>query len=288
MLLPRRQATSAANWCKTFWRKNADLTLIVRDPAKLSDDVRSKTTVKQGDQTDAAFLREATEGADALFWLSPPNFTAPNLRDYYAALYTSAAEAIKANTIPHTVLISGGGGGSLNLGTASFLFETEDALNATGANVLSLRCGLFMENFLMYLSTLKSESAWYGLNSPDFIAPFVATQDIAAVAAQKLLHRNWQGQSFQAVHGAEDLALTQAAAIVSEATGKPIRYVQVPAEAQYQALLGMGASDDAAKNLVAMFEGFEAGSYAAEPRTTETTTPTTLAEWSQTILKPLL
>ena len=268
--------------------ENADLTLLVRDPAKLSEQVRRKTTVKQGDLTDAEFVRQATKGADALFWLSPPSLTAPDIPAYYAALYHAAAGAVTANRIPHVVLISGGGGGNRNAGTATQLFETEDALNATGANVLSLRCGLFMENFFWYLPTIQSDGAWYGLNRPELSVPFVATQDIAAVAAHKLLHRDWTGQSYLAVQGAADLTLAEAANILTVNTGKTIRYIQVPAEAMQGSLLGMGATPDAAQNLVTMFQAFEAGSYAAEPRTPETTTPTTLAEWSRAHLKPLL
>jgi uncharacterized protein YbjT (DUF2867 family) len=145
-----------------------------------------------------------------------------------------------------------------------------------------------MENFLWYIPTLKSDGAWYGLNRPQLPVPFVATQDIAAVAAQRLLRRNWQGQSAVAVHGAADVTFAEAANILTEVMGKNIRYIQVPAEAMRQSLLEMGTSQDAANNLVRMFEAFESGSYTAEPRTLETTTPTTLAEWSRTMLKPLL
>ena len=266
----------------------AELTLIARDPARLSEDVRRRTTVKQGDLTDAEFLRSATEGAKALFWLSPPNFVAPNVKQYYAGIHASAATAVKANRIPHVVFISGGGGGNRDLGTASNLFDGEDALNATEASVLSLRCGLFMENFLMYLPTLKSDGVWYGLNSPDFKAPFVATKDIAAVAARHLLNREWSGKSILPVHGAEDLTMTEAAQILTETLEKPIHYVQVPAEAVEQSMIGMGASPDSAASLVKMFQGFENGSYEAEPRTPESTTPTTFAEWSRNVLKPLI
>ena len=260
-------------------KENADLTLIARDPAKLSDAVRARVQVKQGDLTDADFIRAATEGADALFWLSPPSLDAPDMKAYYTALYTSASRAVQANRIPHVVLVSGGGGGRRDMGTASYLFETEDALNATGANVVSLRCGLFMENFLWYLPTIQGQGAWYGLNRPDLSVPFVATQDIAAVAARYLLARDWRGQSYLAVQGAADLTMTQAAQTLTDTLAKTVRYVQVPTEGMRQNLLQMGATPDAAQNLVRMFQAFDEGSYAEEPRTPETTTPTTLAEW---------
>ena len=267
---------------------DADLTLIVRDPAKLTPEVRRQTNVKQGDLTDANFVRAATEGADALFWLSPPSLAAPDIKAYYASLYNAAAGAVEANRISHVVLISGGGGGNRNAGTATRLFETEDALNATGANVLSLRCGLFMENFFWYLPTIQSDGAWYGLNRPGLPLPFVTTRDIAAVAAQKLQDREWQGKTWLAIQGAADVTLADAADILTQATGKSIRYMQVPAETMRQSLLGMGATPDAAHNLVTMFQAFEAGSYSAEPRTPDTTTPTTLVEWAEKVFKPVL
>ena len=268
--------------------ENADLTLIVRDPAKLSEDIRSRVTVKQGDLADAEFVAKATEGADALFWLNPPNFTAPDVSAYYESLRQSAVKAITANKIPRVVHISSGGGGNRQAGLITETFKTEDALNATGAHALSLRAGSFMENFLSYLPTLKNDGAWYGLNRPDLKLPFVATQDIAAVAARKLLHPDWQGQTFLAVHGAADLTPTEAMEILTETTGKTLKYVQVPAEAMRQTLLGFGASESIVAGYIEMLTAFDTGIYAAEPRTVETTTPTTLAEWSAANLKPAL
>ena len=268
--------------------ENADLTLIVRDPAKLSEDVRRRVTVKQGDLMDAEFVQKATEDADALFFLPPPSFTAPDAAAYYGTLRHAAANAVAVNKIPRVVFISSGGGGSPQAGLVTETFKTEDALNATGANVLSLRCGSFMENFLAYLPTLKNDGAWYGIVSPDLKTPFVATQDIAAVAARKLLHPDWQGQTFLAIHGAADLTPTQAMEILTETTGKALRYVQVPVEAIRQSLLGFGASASMVGGYIEMFKAFDTGIYGAEPRTAETTTPTTLAEWALAHLKPLL
>ena len=257
-------------------------------PAKLSEDVRRRVTVKQGDLSDAEFVAKATEGADALFWLNPPNFAAPDVSAYYEILRQSAVKAITANKIPRVVHISSGGGGSREAGLVTETFITEDALNATGANVISLRAGSFMENFLSYLFMLKNDGAWCSPFSPDLKAPFVATQDIAAVAARKLLHPDWQGQTFLAVHGAADLTPTEAMEILTETTGKTLKYVQVPAEAFRQNLLGFGASESVADQYIKMVAAFNTGIYAAEPRTSETTTPTTLAEWSRAVLKPAL
>ncbi len=273
---------------KHLLEANADLTLLVRNPDKLAPDVRSRVNAQQGELQDAAFVQKATQGAEALFFLVPPNFAAPDVRAYYQSLSDAAVQAIQANNIAHVVFISSVGGDSTNAGLVTETFRIEDALNATDANVLSLRCGFFMENFLNYLPTLREQGAFYSLNRPDLPMPMVATHDIAHVAAHKLLDRSWQGKSTLAVQGAADITPDQAAQIITEATGKPIRYVQVPPEQVRQTFLQMGASPDFAAHYVQMLTAFDSGIYAAEPRTPETTTPTTLLQWATETLKPLL
>ena len=267
---------------------HADLTLLVRNPDKLAADVRSRVKVQQGELQDADFMRRATQGAEALFFLAPPNFAAPNVHAYYQSLSDAAVAAIQANNIPRVVLISSGGGDNADAGLVSEVFRIEEALNATSAQVLSLRCGSFMENFLLYLPTLRDQGAYYGMTRPDLPLPMVATRDIAEVAARKLRELSWQGHSRLAVHGPADVTPEQAAQILSEVTGKTIRYVQVPPEQVQQSLLQMGASPDVAANYIQMMQAFEQGIYADEPRTPETTTPTTLAQWASEALKPAL
>ncbi len=265
---------------------DADLTLLVRNPDKLDASVRSRVKVEQGELQDAAFMQRATQGCEALFLLSPPNFTAPDVHAYYKSISDAATHAIQTNNIAHVVYISSGGGGDTNAGLVSETFRIEDALNATDANVLSLRCGSFMENFLMNMPTLREPGAFYGLYRPGLPVPYVATRDIAAVAARHLLNRTWQGKSFVAVQGAEDLTPDQAAQTLGEVIGKTIQYVQVPAEPMRQTFLQMGASPAIVDGYIEMLEAFDRGIYGAEPRTAETTTPTTLRQWAEEVLKP--
>jgi len=49
--------------------------------------------------------------------------------------------------------------------------------------------------------------------------PWVDPLDIATVAATRLLAQGWTGRQVQAVHGPADLTWTEAAAVLSTATG---------------------------------------------------------------------
>src|SRR5689334_2832431 len=86
-----------------------DVAVIVRDPAKLKESVRARVTAHQGDLFDRAFVQRATEGANVLFWLTPPDLTPPDLKAYYQRSGEVAANAVRANRIPYVVNLSSAG-----------------------------------------------------------------------------------------------------------------------------------------------------------------------------------
>lgn len=173
-------------------------------------------------------------------------------------------------------------------GRVSNLQLVENALNDAGGNVLHLRPGSFMENFLNYVPTIRSAGSIFAPAPGTVSLPTVATRDIGDVAAEELLDRSWTGKRYRGVHGPTDLTGDQAAAILSEVLGRPVRHVQVSPEQTWEAFLGMGASPAFADAYVEMYQGFAQDPTPAEPRSPETTTPTTLAEWTGEVLKPLV
>ncbi|MBD2773719.1 NmrA family NAD(P)-binding protein [Iningainema tapete] len=192
---------------------------------------------------------------------------------------------MQANSIPYVVHVSSGGGGVINAGPVSGLHDVEGALDAVATNILHLRCGNFMENFLTQLQAIQDQGCFYYPAPGDYPIPMVATQDIASVAAKYLRDRSWVGHNVLAVHGAADLSFDEAAKIMSDVLGKTIRYVSLPPEQFRQVLLSHGASADGAEQFLLMFHAFtQQNAYAAEPRTPQTTTATTLAQWVKTML----
>ncbi|MDQ2799101.1 MAG: NAD(P)H-binding protein, partial [Armatimonadota bacterium] len=129
-----------------------DLTLLVRSPEKLPADIREKARLEVGDLTDADFVARATKGAESLFWLTFVPFTAPDPRGAAAHFASVAANAVRANRIPYVVNLSSfGAHHATGYGPVSNMQMVENALNDAGENVLHLRPGSFMENYLMQL-----------------------------------------------------------------------------------------------------------------------------------------
>jgi uncharacterized protein YbjT (DUF2867 family) len=130
-------------------------TVLVRDPAKLSDEVRALVDVAPGDLRDAAYVIDATRGAEALLWIVPEPFTAADPVAEMTRVGANGAAAIAANGIRRTVLISSvGAERRYGAGLIDGLARTEELL--AGGNVLTLRCGYYFTNLLGMLDELRA------------------------------------------------------------------------------------------------------------------------------------
>jgi uncharacterized protein YbjT (DUF2867 family) len=266
-------------------KAGADVSVIVRHPEKLSDSVRSRVKVHQGSLADAGFVTKAFKGASAVLWLTPPDYTQPDVAAYHAEMGSVAATAIKANKVPRVVNISSAGAHLGNAGPISGLGIVERKLNEVAENIVHLRPSFFMENFLNQIGPIKGEGAVYDLVPPDKPYPIVAVQDIGDVAAGLLSDTKWSGRSIRGLHGPADLSYAEAAKILGDSIGKPVNYVQITPEQAYQAFLGMGASPGFAKGLIEMYQAVSQPGAIAESRTPQTTTPTTMREWADTVFR---
>ena len=121
----------------------------------------------------------------------------------------------------------------------------------------------------------------------DLPMPWVDPRDIADVAAARLLSSEWTGRQVQAVHGPEHLTFAQVADVLSDALGREIRAEHVSDEELRGGLRSSGMTEAQADAIVGMSSGLR--DFAPEnPRSILTTTPSTLAGWAFTNVRPLL
>jgi NAD(P)H dehydrogenase (quinone) len=258
---------------------------LMRDPARLDPRWRDAVETVTADQTDADAVREATCGADRLFWVNPPAPPDADPLESQARAAEAVAGAVTANGIGFTVFQSSVGA-ELRSGAGDIdgLGRTEEALDATGADVLHLRCGYFFTNLLMQAGDIRNGS----LPTPwplDLPLAWVDPRDIGDVAAARLLAGSPPRRRVQAVHGPEDLSFAGAASELGAALGRPVEAVRISGDA-FRA--GLGAAGLAAAHVDAvagMWEGLSDGFVAEDPRDATTTTPTTLGAWAHTHLR---
>lgn len=266
----------------------ADLRLLLRNPDKLDPSVRSRVRIEVGELQDEAFVKRATEGVESLFWLTPSDSTTPDLGAWYERIGKTAASAVRANRIRNVVNISSAGAQVPNAGPVSGLGQVERHLNQTDANIIHLRPGFFFENMLMQLDSLRSQGAIFQPARGDVPLPQIATRDIAEVAARLLLQADGTGKHIRGLHGPAHLTFDESAHIIGEAIGRPVRYVSINEEQARQALSAAGMGPAFVQAYLDMEEALVQPGAIAEPRTPETTTPTTLFDWATEVLKPLI
>jgi uncharacterized protein YbjT (DUF2867 family) len=101
-----------------------------------------------------------------------------------------------------------------------------------------------------------------------------------------LLDASWSGREHVAVLGPEDLSFNDMARTMSDVLGTPIRYQQIPFDAYKKQFVKMGMSDAMAQGMTDMARAKNEGLDNAEPRTLESTTPTTFRQWCEDVLTP--
>jgi uncharacterized protein YbjT (DUF2867 family) len=271
-------------------QKGHELILLARNPDKLTKEQARGAKVVQGDLGDAAAVTKATQGADALFFLIPPNFAVPNYRAYYVELARNGADAVKANTIRHTVFLSSVGA-HLSKGTGPILglHDAEKIFSQVTQGLTILRPGWFMENSLWDLDSIKSANSIFMPLSGDITVPMIATADIAERAARIITGPVPSRPTIVSLHGPKDYSMDECARIISRVIGKEVKHVQVPPAKAKEAMIALGATEAVAATMLEMYAGFQAGKIIDEvKRSPETTTPTTFETFAKNVLAPRL
>lgn len=268
----------------------AEVTLLARKPEKVKSFTDRGARAVQGTLDDAEYVEKATRGADALFWLTPPSFAAHDFRAYQNEIARSGARAARANSIPRVVHLSSlGAHRSEGTGPILGLHDAEAMFDEAAKNVTHLRPGMFMENHLNTLESIRTANSVFLPISGDFTARFIATRDIAGFAARRLLDGGWSGKSVQELHGPERLTFDQVAALISEAAGQPVAHVPVGRDQTIEALVGMGASPNVAETMAELYDGARKGLLEpTQPLTPERTGSTRFAEFAREVLVPAL
>lgn len=263
--------------------------VVVRDAARLPDDVTSRVEIVEGSHRDKAVVDRAFVGADAVFWLMPADPTATSIYQTYVGDSIAAADAVVANRVPRIVVVSAlGRGTQLYGGHVSASLAMEDLFRSTGAHVRALACSSFMDNVTRQVAAIADRGVLTGNMPAEQKLPTVATRDIADVAVRLLADRTWTGQDTVDVPGPDDLAGDDRAAILSDVLGTPIRYERGDRASDKATYVGYGISDAVAQALVDMDAAKENGLDGLATRTSDVPTPTTFRQWATEVLAPAL
>jgi len=242
-----------------------------------------------GDLRDAGFLTTAFAGATAVFAMIPPHYTAADFRSYQNETGASIAAAIQNSGVRHVVNLSSQGA-ELSEGTGPIkgLHDQEERLNKLeGVNILHVRPTYYMENLLTFIPMIKKANITGSAIKGDLEFAMIATKDIAAFVADRLMNRDFTGKSVSGLLGQRDASLDEAIAIIGRKIDRPeLKYVQFPYEEAGKGLVAAGLSEDVSSLIIEMSKAINDGLFAVDVRRTkDNTTGTSIEEFADTFAK---
>jgi uncharacterized protein YbjT (DUF2867 family) len=268
-----------------------ELRVVARDPSDLPAEVRELVEVIEGSHGDAAVVDEAFAGADAVFWLAPPDPHAETVEAAYVGFTRPAATAFSKHGVKRVVGVSALGRGTPWAAKAGYVVGSlamDDLIASTGVGYRALTNPSFMDNIVRQADAIKNQGMFFSPISGERKLPSVATRDIAAAASRLLLDESWSGVEEVPLLGPEDLSFDHMAELISEVLGKEVRFQQTTFEAYKDRFVGLGMSEAMARGMTDMAAAKNEGLDNAVKRTPENSTPTSFREWCEEVLKPVV
>ena len=265
------------------------LRVILRDPTALPAGVRNRLDIVEGSHGDAAVVTNAFSGADAVFWLVPPDPRAASVDAAYVGFTRPAAEAFKSHGVGRVVAVTALGRGTPWAGRAGYVtgsLAMDDLIAASGVGLRALCNPSFMDNTIRQVPSIRDQGMFFSPIAGDRKLPTVATRDIAAAAARLLLDPGWAGFEEVPLLGPEDLSFNDMAEIMSDVLGKEVRFQRTAFEAYKERFVSFGMSDAMAQGMTDMAWAKNEGIDNGVQRTPENSTPTSFRQWCEQVLKP--
>jgi uncharacterized protein YbjT (DUF2867 family) len=223
-------------------------------------------TAAIGSIEDNAFLTETFQGADAVYTMVPPTFSAPNWRQYFVEVGKNYAAAIRAAGVKYVVNLSSiGAHMPEGCGPVSGLYDVEQALNALeDVAVKHLRPGFFYYNFLHNVGMVKHMGIIGGNYGADTSLVLADTNDIAVAAADELLNLAFTGKSIRYI-ASDERSTHEVAAVLGKAIGKDdLPWVDFSDQDTLGAMRQNGLPEDIARNYTEMGAAMRSGEMNAD------------------------
>lgn len=146
-------------------------------------------------------------------------------------------------------------------GVLAGIRDSEAAVRESGLAWTISRPGWFAQNFSEGFFADAVRAGELRLPAGDGAASFVDAEDIAAVVAAALTEDGHAGQVYE-LSGPRAVTLTEAAATISEAAGREVRYVPLSVEAYVAELVGQGMAAADARAFADVVEPLRRGTDA--------------------------
>jgi uncharacterized protein YbjT (DUF2867 family) len=275
---------------RTLLSKGEKVRVVGRHAAKLHVFEQKGAETMVADVADAKAVTRALKDARAAFLMIPPGHGSQDYRADQERTSDALSAAVKNAGLQYAVHLSSIGG-QVNAPTGPIfgLHNSEKKLNAVDKlNVLHLRPAYFFENHLAGISMIRMMGIFGGALKSDLKIPMIATKDIGAYAAERLLKLDFNGKQAQDLLGERDLSMGEVAAVVGKVLNKTnLLYAQFAYDQMQKMLVQTGTPLKTATYLIEMFQAFNDGVVVSgESRSKKSTTPTSIEKFMKDVFVP--
>ncbi len=218
-----------------------DLVATDRDKARLSDLTERGVQVRTADYNHPDSLSAAFAGADEVLLVSAPEL------GRRVAQHQNVIDAAKRAGVGLLAYTSSANADTSSLRLAEDHRATEKALAESGLPYVLLRNGWYLENYTDQLPTFVEHGAILG-SAGDGRISAATRADYADAAAAVLLGAGQAGEVYE-LGGDEAFTFAELAAVVSDVTGREVRYADLPMADHIGALVAAGLPEEFAAAL---------------------------------------
>jgi uncharacterized protein YbjT (DUF2867 family) len=226
-------------------REDIDVRIFVRDDAKAKPLQDLGAEVITGDLDTPETILPAVINVDKIYLLT---WNGKTQLQQSENVLNAAKEAGNPHIIRHSMW------GPENSRIIKQGYKIEQMIKSSGLPWTLLKPTFYMQNTMMAAQTISSDGVIYW-NMKDGNLGMIDVRDIAEAAFSVITSQGHEGKSY-ILTGPEAISFNDIAKIFSKVLDKEVKYVNVPGDASFQAMTGMGVPEWIAKGYVELSEGF--------------------------------
>ena len=224
---------------------DVDVRVFVRDEAKAKAYKDSGAEVIVGDLDKPETILPAVKDVDKIYLLT---WNGETQLQQAKNVIEAAKQAGKPHIIRHSMW------GSENSRIIKQGYEIDEIIKSSGLPWTILKPTFYMQNTMMAAQTITSDGVIYW-DMKDGKLGTIDVRDIADSAFAVITGEGHEGKDY-ILTGPEAISFNDIAETFSRVLDKEVKYVNVPGEASFQAMVGMGIPEWIAHGYAELSEGF--------------------------------
>lgn len=234
----------------------SDIAVSVRTPAKADDLAAKGIDVRHGDFDDLALMTAAFKDVETVLIISAEADNATRIKQHRTAV--DAAKAAGVKHIVYTSIVDPRADADFTY--SAIHLDTENYIKQSGLSYTLLR-NSFYADLLLAGVPHALETGDYGAPAGDAKITYIPRNDLAEAAAVVLAKPADHINATYDLTGTKGVTHAEIAGYIAKATGKPVRYVDLPAEVHTGILGSLGLPDHLVEALSGLYVGAKKGDY---------------------------